>query len=69
MRKDDVVGLKTNQQFDANCNVMLEHNLPPTAEDIKTVQAAMARSCVEYGAALGFMIFQKGVFHQPRPAK
>jgi hypothetical protein len=66
MRKDDLVGLKQDKQLAENCTVMVRSSVLPTADDMKTVNAAMAKSCTDFGTAMGFMLFHKGVFHTPR---
>jgi hypothetical protein len=66
MRKDDLVGLKRENALGENCHVMVTKNQLPTADDIKTVSDAMAKSCADFGTAMGFMLFHKGAFHTPR---
>lgn len=66
MRKDDIVGLKQDQQLDQNCDVMVRGNRLPTADDMRPVTAAMDKSCGDFGTAMGFMLFHTGVFHLPR---
>ena len=66
MRKDDLVGLKRENALTENCHVMVTKNQLPTTADIKTVSEAMAKSCTDFGTAMGFMLFHKGAFHAPR---
>jgi hypothetical protein len=66
MRKDDLVQLYRDRQFEPNCQVMLEKNQLPTEADMKSVQAAMEKPCVEFGGAFGYLLFHKGVFHAMR---
>ena len=66
MRKDDIVGLKKDGQLEQNCDVMVRHNRLPTAADMQPVTAAMAKSCGDFGTAMGFLLFHTGAFHQPR---
>jgi hypothetical protein len=66
MRKDDMVNLRKGKAFEQNCQAMIEHNKVPTAEDMKPVQAAMGKSCGEFGGTFGFLLFHRGAFHDPR---
>lgn len=66
MRKDDLVGLKKDGQLAQNCTVMVQGLRNPTDADTTPVNAAMAKSCTDFGAAMGFMLFHKGVFHDPK---
>jgi hypothetical protein len=66
MRKDDLVGVKRDNQIAQNCQVMVRLNKLPTAQDIEAVTGAMKSSCSAYGTAMGVMLFHNGVFHEPR---
>ena len=66
MRKDDIVGLKKDGQLAQNCTVMVNGMRNPTDADMAPVTGAMAKSCTDFGAAMGFMLFHKGVFHEPK---
>ena len=66
MRKDDIVGLRQDNQLAQNCTVMVRGTRLPTAEDMQPVVTAMGKSCTDFGTAMGFMLFHKGIFHMPR---
>lgn len=66
IRKDDIVGLKKDGQLAQNCTTMVRGMRNPTDADMAPVTAAMAKSCTDFGTAMGFMLFHKGVFHEPR---
>lgn len=66
MRKDDIAGLRRENALAQNCTVMVERSRLPSAADMKPVEVAMARTCGDFGTAMGFMLFHTGVFHLPR---
>ncbi len=66
MRKDDLVGVKQDNEIVENCKVMVRLNRLPTAQDIDAVTGAMKKSCSAFGTAMGVMLFHNGVFHEPR---
>ncbi|CAN5910523.1 hypothetical protein BH11MYX3_BH11MYX3_16060 [soil metagenome] len=66
MRKDDIAGLAKDGQVQQNCSVMVRLNRLPTEADMKPVVDAMGKSCTDFGTAMGFLLFHKGVFHLPR---
>jgi hypothetical protein len=64
--KDDMVKLRTDRAFDQNCDRMIEGLKLPTPAQMEAVNATEGKSCAEYAAKLGYLIFHEGVFHQPR---
>ncbi len=66
MQKDAIVALARGDEFEENCRVMLAEHRPPTEDDMRAVRAAGDESCPSFAAALGTMIFQRGVFHLPK---
>jgi hypothetical protein len=64
--KEDLLALYNDKEFEKNCEASLRHNKAPTAAHIKTVDAARQQSCSAFGRAFGYMVFNEGVFHQPK---
>ena len=64
--KEDMLKLYNEKGFEENCRATLEHNKGPTTKNIKTVNEAGAKSCSAFGSAFGYMVFNEGVFHQPK---
>ncbi len=64
--RDDMVKLRNERAFDQNCDRMIEGQKLPTPAQMAAVTATEGKTCAEYAAKLGFLIFHEGVFHQPR---
>ena len=64
--KEDLLKLYNEHGFEENCRVTIEHNKAPTEASIQKVDEAAKQSCAAFGSAFGYMIFNEGVFHQPK---
>ena len=66
MRKEDLVRAHRDGTVRENCEHIVDQLAPPTRQDMIELERAAHRSCAEYGASFGWMLFGKGVFHHPR---
>jgi hypothetical protein len=65
--KEDLLKLYNEHGFEANCKASLEHNKWPSEKSVKAVGDAAKKSCSAFGSAFGYMVFNEGAFHAPRP--
>lgn len=64
MMKSVATKLHDEGAYADNCNATLDHNLWPTEEQMRRVEAARAVSCGDFGSAFGYMMFGEGAFHR-----